>query len=196
MNKIKNYKKSILNNKSFIYTKKNNLRKCFMMNNYSSYKKRKLPININNKIYGKDLFEIKKSSTVKDYYKLYNELRKNRNLSQSMNKINNIFNSYSFDSDSKYSNQKNKNKSVERNIKKDNKLNSAPRLYKNLFNFSDKKILGNKNKIFKISKSPNKIIINNVLCFSTDGKIELDDQVKDENKNNRTVETDRRQKRI
>jgi hypothetical protein len=28
MNKIKNYKKSILNNKSFIYTKKNNLRKC------------------------------------------------------------------------------------------------------------------------------------------------------------------------
>ena len=195
MNKIKNYKKSILNNKSFIYTKKNNLRKCFMMNNYSSYKKRKIPININNKIYGKDLFEIKKSSTVKDYYKLYNELRKNRNLSQSMNKINNIFNSYSFDSDNKYSNKKNKNKSVERHIKNDNKLNSAPRLYKTLFNFSDKKILGNKNKLFKISKSPNKIIINNVLCFSTDGKIELDDKKKDENKNNKTVETDRRQKR-
>jgi len=191
-NKIKNYKKSIFNNnKSFIYTKKNNLKKCFMMNNYSSYKKRKVPISINNKIYGKDLFEIKKSSTMKDYYKLYNELRKNRNLSQSMNKINNIFNSYSFDTDNKYSNQKNNNKSVEKRTKNDNLLNSAPRLYKNLFNFSDKKNLDNKNKLSKISKSPNKIIINNVLCFSTDGKIELDD----EKKNNKTVETDRRQKR-
>ena len=195
INKIKNYKKSIFkNNKSFIYTKKNNLRKGFMKNNYSSYKKIKAPISINNKIYGKDLFEIKKSSTMKDYYKLYNELRKNRNLSQSMNKINNIFNSYSFDTDNKYSNQKNNNKSVEKRIKNDNLLNSVPRLNKNLFNLSDKKKLENKNKS-KNSKSPNKIIINNVLCFSTDGKIELDDQVKDENKNNRTVETDRRQKR-
>lgn len=196
MNKMKNYKKSIFNKKSFIYTKKNNLRKCFMMNNFSSYKKHKVPISINNKIDGNDLFEIKKTSTMKDYYKLYNELRKNRNLSQSMNKINNIFNSYSFDTDNnKYSNQKNNNKSVERRIKNDNILNSAPRLYKNLFNFSDRKNLENKNKLSKVSKSPNKIIINNVLCFTSDGKIETDDIPKEENKINKTVQTERRQKR-
>ena len=192
MNKIKNYKKSIFNNKAFIYTKKNNLRKCFMRNNYSSYKKSKQPINISNEIYAKDLFQIKKSSTIKDYYKLYNQLRKNKNLSQSMNKINNIFNSYSFDSDSKYSKKKNTNKSIEKSVKNEKLLNSAPKLYKNLFNFSGKKNLQNKIKLSKNSKSPNKIIINNVLCFSADGKIELNDTIKDQNKNNKTVETERR----
>ena len=69
-----------------------------------------------------------------------------------------------FDTDNKYSNQKNNNKSVEKRIKNDNLLNSVPRLNKNLFNLSDKKKLENKNKS-KNSKSPNKIIINNVLCF-------------------------------
>ena len=195
MNKIKNYKNCIFNSRSFIYIKKNNLKNGFMMKNYSSYKKRRAPISINNTINGKDLFEIKKSSTMKDYYRLYNELRKNRNLSQSMNEINNIFNSYSFDTCSKYSNQKNNNKSVEKNIKNDSLLNSAPRLNTNLFNFSNKKNMENKNKVSKISKSPNKIIINNVLCFSTDGKIELNDLMKDENKNNKTWEAERRQKR-
>jgi hypothetical protein len=163
-----------------------------MRNNYSSYKKSTQPINISNEIYAKDLFQIKKSSTIKDYYKLYNQLRKNRNLSQSMNKINNIFNSYSFDSDSKYSKKKNTNKSIEKSVKNEKLLNSAPKLYKNLFNFSGKKNLQNKIKLSKNSKSPNKIIINNVLCFSADGKIELNDTIKDQNKNNKTVETERR----
>ena len=41
---------------------------------------------------------------MKDYYKLYNQLKRNKNLNKSMNQINKIFNSYSFSNDNNDSN--------------------------------------------------------------------------------------------
>ena len=207
MKNLKHYKKNINYNKSFIYSKKNYLRYSLTIENNAMNKKHQFPGMTNNRSYGNDLFGAFKSSTMKDYYKLYNQLRKNRNLSQSMNKINKIFNSYSFNHDANSSNNNNSNylnSNVNRSIivssKSKNLLNSAPRIIKNPSNLSFKRNQEKRNRLGQISKSPsfhigNRIIINNEISFGTDGSKKGNELFRDSKELNRKYEQIQRRKK-
>jgi len=207
MKNLKHYKKNINYNKSFIYSKKNYLRYSLTIENNAMNKKHQFPGMTNSSSYGNDLFGAFKSSTMKDYYKLYNQLRKNRNLSQSMNKINKIFNSYSFNHDANSSNNNNSNylnSNVNRSIiipsKSKNLLNSAPRIIKNPSNLSFKRNQEKRNRLGQISKSPsfhigNRIIINNEISFGTDGSKKGNELFRDSKELNRKYEQIQRRKK-
>ena len=71
MKNLKHYKKNINYNKSFIYSKKNYLRYSLTIENNIMNKKHQFPSMSNSSSYGNDLFGAFRSSTMKDYYKLY-----------------------------------------------------------------------------------------------------------------------------
>ena len=207
MKNLKHYKKNFNYNKSFIYSKKNYLRYTLTIENNPMNKKHKIPYMSNSSSYSNGLFGIFKSSTMKDYYKLYNQLRKNRNLSQSMNNINRIFNSYSFNHDassSNYNNSNFNNSNVNRSIilptKSSNLLNSAPRIFKNQNSFSCNRNQDKRNRLGIISKSPsfqigNRVIINNEISFGTDGSKKENELFRDSKELNRKYEQIQRRKK-
>ena len=207
MKNLKHYKKNINYNKSFIYSKKNYLRYSLTIENNAINKIYQFPGMSNSSSYGNDLFGAFRSSTMKDYYKLYNQLRKNRNLSQSMNKINKIFNSYSFNHDGNSSNNNNSNylnSNMNRSIiipsKSKNLLNSAPRIIKNSSNLSFKRNQEKRNRLGQISKSPsfhigNRIIINNEISFGNEGSKKGNELFRDSKELNRKYEQIQRRKK-
>ena len=101
--KIRRYQKN--SNKSFIYSRKNYL---INMNNtidnHNIHRRRQKSTLSFSHNYGGELINIGKTTTMRDYYKLYNQLKRNKNLNKSMNQINKIFNSYSFSNDNNDSN--------------------------------------------------------------------------------------------
>lgn len=208
MKNLKHYKKNTNYNNSFIYSKKNYLRYSLTIENNATIKKHQFPGMSNSSSYGNDLFGAFKSSTMKDYYKLYNQLRKNRNLSQSMNKINKIFNSYSFNQDANSSNNNNSNyynSNVNRSIilpsKSKNILNSAPRIIKNSSSLSFKRNQEKRNRLNQqISKSPsfhigNRIIINNEISFGAEGAKKGNELFRDSKELNKKYEQIQRRKK-
>ena len=207
MKNLKHYKKNINYNKSFIYSKKNYLRYSLTIENNAINKIYQFPGMSNSSSYGNDLFGAFRSSTMKDYYKLYNQLRKNRNLSQSMNKINKIFNSYSFNHDGNSSNNNNSNylnSNMNRSIiipsKSKNLLNSAPRIIKNSSNLSFKRNQEKRNRLGQISKSPsfhigNRIIINNEISFGNEGSKKGNELFRDSKELKRKYEQIQRRKK-
>ena len=193
LNNIKNYKKKINNNKSFIYSKKNYLKNCSIENN-STHRKKHISKLSNGSSFGTDLIDIFKSSSMKDYYKLYNQLRKNKNLNQSINQINRIFNSYSFNNDITDSNKMNKkNNSIFASSRSKNILNSAPRINKILNNLSVKRNQENKSNVQVNSKSPsfrigNDTIINNKMKYGNDRIIKENELFRDSKELNKKYE--------
>jgi len=104
ISKIRHYKKN--SNKSFIYSRKNyliNINNTIDNHNIHNRKRQGSTMSFSHH-YGGELINIGKTSTMKDYYKLYNQLKRNTNLNKSMNQINKIFNSYSFSNDNDDSN--------------------------------------------------------------------------------------------
>ena len=100
---IRHYQKN--SNKSFIYSRKNYLININnTIDNHSIHRTRQGSALSFSHHYGCELINIGKATTMKDYYKLYNQLKRNKNLNKSMNQINKIFNSYSFSNDNNDSN--------------------------------------------------------------------------------------------
>ena len=100
---IRHYQKN--SNKSFIYSRKNYLININnTIDNHSIHRTRQGSALSFSHHYGCELINIGKETTMKDYYKLYNQLKRNKNLNKSMNQINKIFNSYSFSNDNNDSN--------------------------------------------------------------------------------------------
>ena len=169
LSKIRRYKKN--SNKSFIYSRKNYLININnTIDNHNIHRKRQGSTLSFSHHYGGELINIKKTSTMKDYYRLYNQLKRNTNLNKSMNQINKIFNSYSFsnDSDDDSSNLININNSILAN----SGSNISQRRNKNLSTLSISQNRDNKTKYGLDPKSPTfqyatKTITNSDISFES-----------------------------
>ena len=170
---IKPKRRRINNNKSFIYSRKNFLRNN-TIENYNTHRAKQASTLSNSNSYGNEFIDIFKTSTMRDYYKLYNQLRKNRNLNQSLNQINKIFNSYSFNNDINDSNNNTKsNNSILMPSKSRTIIKSAPRINRNESNLSSKKYVVKKamqgpNSISPSFRVGNKNFVNNEIYFGKD----------------------------
>ena len=163
INKYKNEKLYIYNRKSyFTNTIENNKQRQSNMLTSSNN-------NTNNDL---NLFDIFKSSTSKDYYKLYNQLKKNKSVNPNLKPF---LSSTKLTKDTNNTHKRRLlNKSLSAYSNNQFYLNSAPRLYKNFNNLSINRIKKNKTNIDLNSKSPsfrfgNKTIINNDISFGNEG---------------------------
>ena len=157
------------NRNDYIYSKKSYFRHNNSIEN--GRRKKENILDINNS-HGQNLIEVFKSSTMNDYYKLYNQFKKNKIMDPNIKRI---INNYSLNKDK--TNLDSNNYQNINNISSPSinqyYLNSAPRIYKNLDYLSVKR-KPEKGLFTSNSKSPsfrigNKTIINNDISFGIEG---------------------------
>ena len=190
---LKNYRKyNYRNENNYIYNKK--------INNNSidnTRHRKKNVLDINNK-YDQDLIELFKSSTVKDYYKLYNQFKKSNNLDPDFKEI---MNNYSLHKDFTDAYNKEKKKNIT-TTEMNNKyyLNSAPRMNKNIGNLSTRRKEQNKMLFNSNSRSPsfrigNRTIFKNDISFGIEGNEKEKELFRDTKELNRKYEQIQRRKK-
>ena len=147
---IRHYQKN--SNKSFIYSRKNYLININnTIDNHSIHRQRQGSTLSFSHHYGGELINIGKTTTMKDYYKLYNQLKRNKNLNRSMNQINKIFNSYSFSNDN---NDSNNLININNSLLANSGSKNSQRKNKNLSSLSISQSRDNKKKFGLDPKSP------------------------------------------
>ena len=186
----------IRHRKDYIYSRKSFLRNNNSIENCRNKKENILDINNSR---GQNLIEVFKSSTMNDYYKLYKQYKKNKNLDRNIKRI---LDSYSLNKEKKdlnsfyYQNMNDiSSPAIEHHY-----LNSAPRIYKNLENLSIKRKPENKLLFTSNSKSPsfrigNKTIINNDISFGVEGNVKEKELFRDTNELKKKYEQIQRRKK-
>ena len=165
---IRHYKKN--SNKSFIYSRKNYLININnTIDNHSIHRPRQGSTLSFSHHYGGELINIGKATTMKDYYKLYNQLKRNKHLNKSMNQINKIFNSYSFSNDN---NDSNNLININNSLLANSGSKNSQRKNKNLSSLSISQSRDNKIKLGLDPKSPTfqfatKTITNSDISFES-----------------------------
>ena len=183
--------------KNYIYNRKNYFRNNNTNENNSQKKKNILIIRDK---HGEDLIEVFKNSTMNDYYKLYNQFQKNRNIDPDLKKMVN----YSLNKEN-YNLKSNIYINTQPTPLNNNKyhINSAPRINKylnNLYNYSIKRNSQNKNIINSNSKSPsfrigNRTILNNDISFGLEGNEKEKELFRDTKELNKKFEQIQRRKK-
>ena len=165
---IRHYQKN--SNKSFIYSRKNYLINVNnTIDNHNIHRQRQGSTLSFSHNYGGELINIGKATTMKDYYKLYNQLKRNKHLNKSMNQINKIFNSYSFSNDN---NESNNLINVNNSLLENSGSKNSKRKNKNLSTLSISHSRDNKMRLGLDPKSPTfqfatKTITNSDMSFES-----------------------------
>ena len=185
LNKIKSHKKYHKRyQNSLIYNKKSYLRNISTIEG-NAQSQRNIFNNNNNK-YGLNLIEVFKSSTMNDYYKMYNQLKKNKSINPRLRVFNNSSNNLN---------------NLSTSSKSNHYINSAPRINRNENNLSVRRDEGNKSLFNVNSKSPsfrfgNKTYINNDISFANEGNQKENELYRDSKELNKKYEQIQRRKKI
>lgn len=197
LKKNSNNKNVSLNNNSFIYNRKNNIRNYNTIEN-TNRSNQSNNIIINNKFNLINAY--KTTSTINDNYNLYNQLKKNKSIN---NKIKNILNNYSYKEFNTSDSNININNSISVNsINNYNyNLNSAPRKHRNISTITRKRNREYQNLFTSNSKSPsfrigNKTIINNDINFGDEKENKLYRDSKQLNKKYEQIQRRRQRKNV
>ena len=178
---------------SYIYNKKN-----FFSNTIDNVKQRQTYLIKKKNRKDFDLLDTFKSSTVNDYYKYYNNLKKNKNVNPNLKQI---FSSSLINkeiNESKMSPLLNKSLSNYFNNQSLH-ISSVPRIYNNENNISVKKIQRKKGRAIN-SKSPsfrfgNSTIVNNDISFGNGGNQKENELYRDSKELNKKYEQIQRRKK-
>ena len=196
--KIKNYQH--INKNNYIYNKKNYYKYSNTIEN-DRIKQSKILNNVVNH-QGLDLFEVFKSSTMKNYYNIYNQLKNNQNIAQNLKKI---FSSNSLNKEiNNIKNNLKRNYSLSSMNNNKGYLEITPRLNKHLNYSTINRNQDNKSRILynsnSNSKSPtfrigNKTIINNDISFGAEGNERENELYRDSKELNKKYEQIQRRKK-